>query len=82
MGCHPAYLSKRTQHRLEMLRAYARKHGHTNVSFQTERPLGLWVLEMRTRYKNAQLSPELFKALSCIPKWTWDIPTSRSGRPQ
>ena len=81
MGCPPAYLRNHTKDRLAELRAYSRKHGHTNVSFRTERPLGLWVLEMRTRYKNGQLSSELFKELSTIPRWIWDIPCSRSGRP-
>lgn len=81
MSCHPAYLSTHTKRMLELLHTYARRNRHTNVPFRTERPLGLWVLEMRTRYKNGHLSPELFKALSAIPKWTWDIPCSRSGRP-
>ena len=63
------------EQRLEILRSYAREHGHALVpaaAVYGGEKLGSWVVQQRVRHRAGRLSAGDVSLLEAIPGWAWD----------
>ncbi len=60
---------------LELLRAFARRHGHVRVPVDYE-PGGIklskWLVHVRHYFRLGRLSKHRQRALEALPEWSWD----------